>query len=307
MAFFQYSEWIKKKREDLGLSQEELADGICSVPTLSRIENGRRAPSAEHFQRILERLGYSSYYFDNHANDKEFYLHELKHQILRAYVVKDMRRAQKLLKEFEAKSEDNNFNRQFILLYDTLFHTAAYSNEEMLERMEQALRLTCPKYSPSFLPRVLCHEEVTLVNGIANCNALLGRYKEAIRLYQYLKLYFESGSVQSEEVLRTQPMVLYNFSKVLGMAGRYDECIEVCEQGIRIAQETGRVLAMAGTYYNMGWALVKQGNPIDRERAKQAVRRAWQLAEIMGQKASAERYEKFYREHFPDEVLNNCP
>ena len=42
MAVFQLGPILKARREALGLSQEDLADGICAVPTLSRIENGER-------------------------------------------------------------------------------------------------------------------------------------------------------------------------------------------------------------------------------------------------------------------------
>ena len=40
MPIFQFGFMIKHRREELGYTQEDLADGICSVPTLSRIENG---------------------------------------------------------------------------------------------------------------------------------------------------------------------------------------------------------------------------------------------------------------------------
>lgn len=45
MAVFQLGPILKARREELGLSQEDLADGICAVPTLSRIENGERMPT----------------------------------------------------------------------------------------------------------------------------------------------------------------------------------------------------------------------------------------------------------------------
>lgn len=45
MAVFQLGPIIRNRRNVLGLSQEDLADGICSVPTLSRIENGERMPT----------------------------------------------------------------------------------------------------------------------------------------------------------------------------------------------------------------------------------------------------------------------
>lgn len=58
MPIFQFGFMIKQRREELGYTQEDLADGICSVPTLSRIENGDRMPTREHFEMLIQRLGY---------------------------------------------------------------------------------------------------------------------------------------------------------------------------------------------------------------------------------------------------------
>ena len=57
MAVFQLGPIIRNRRTELGLSQEDLADGICSVPTLSRIENGERMPTKNHFEMLMQRLG----------------------------------------------------------------------------------------------------------------------------------------------------------------------------------------------------------------------------------------------------------
>lgn len=53
MPIFQFGFMIKHRREELGYTQEDLADGICSVPTLSRIENGERMPTREHFEMLI--------------------------------------------------------------------------------------------------------------------------------------------------------------------------------------------------------------------------------------------------------------
>lgn len=39
-------EYIKQRRLDLGLTQEQLCDGICEPVTLSRLENGKQTPAA---------------------------------------------------------------------------------------------------------------------------------------------------------------------------------------------------------------------------------------------------------------------
>ena len=52
---------IQELRKGLGLSQEELADGICSPVSISRIENGAQMPSGTVLEALLARLGTSTY------------------------------------------------------------------------------------------------------------------------------------------------------------------------------------------------------------------------------------------------------
>ena len=49
--------YIRQKRQDRGWTQEYLCDGICSVPTLSRIETNDRTPSSSVIKALLEKLG----------------------------------------------------------------------------------------------------------------------------------------------------------------------------------------------------------------------------------------------------------
>lgn len=49
-------EIIRNLRKRHELSQEELAEGICSVVSVSRIENGTQMPSQTILEKILQRL-----------------------------------------------------------------------------------------------------------------------------------------------------------------------------------------------------------------------------------------------------------
>lgn len=48
---------IRKRRQELGLTQEQLCRGICETVTLSRIENGKQTPSRSKLNALLQRLG----------------------------------------------------------------------------------------------------------------------------------------------------------------------------------------------------------------------------------------------------------
>lgn len=69
MPIYKFGYIIRQRREELGYTQEDLAEGICSVPTLSRIENGERLPTKDHFEMLLQRLGFSESILYNYVDE----------------------------------------------------------------------------------------------------------------------------------------------------------------------------------------------------------------------------------------------
>ena len=85
MADTSIGEAIRKKRIELKLTQEELADDICSVGYLSKIENGMREPSNRIVRMLLERLGATQELGFKSGNQVEDFRHNvIRMEIMRA-------------------------------------------------------------------------------------------------------------------------------------------------------------------------------------------------------------------------------
>lgn len=303
MSIYQFGLIIRQRREELGYSQEELSDGICSVPTLSRIENGERMPTKEHFEMLLQRLGYSDTTQDAYVDEQAFLLHELKYKIRQAIILNQTQDAKKLLALYTQKADPaSRIAQQFILLYQTLAEPECYTLAQQLAQLQKAIRLTCPKYDENKFPFLLSYEEALVLNNIAVCRFEMKDTGTAINLLYSLKRYYENRMVNAEEILRTQPMVLYNLSKFLGCAERYDECIEICVLGIRVARETGRCTYLGRMLYNRAWSLLRRNLPGDRESAEASAREALYMATAMAQTASMEHYQRFLAANFPEKA-----
>lgn len=304
MPIFKFGYMIRKKREELGYTQEDLADGICSTTTLSRIENGERMPTKEHFELLIQRLGYSDTTLDCYVDERAFYIHELKFQIRQAIFLGQKYQSKKLLAELEELvREPSAIEMQFIILCQVLIYPDQYDNQATLNMLEKAIKLTCPRYASNRIPHILSYEEIIIINNISACYFHAGNLDEAILMQYKLKQYYESHSINTEEVLRTQPMILYNLSKFLGCAARYNECIEICDYGIRIARETGRCQLLAKLLYNRAWALIRRNAAGDDISAKESARLAFYMACAMSQSDSILHYKKFYEANFPEESL----
>lgn len=301
MSVFQLGPVLRNRREELGLSQEDLADGICAVPTLSRIENGERMPTKNHFEMLMQRLGYSAMSLDCFTDKRDFLVHELKFKIRQAYVVQNFSQARKYLDDLECLIEKKTkIDQQFLTLYQVLLNKTRYETDAKIKKLEDALKLTCPRYACGNIPHVLSYEEIILLNNIAISYNAKGDSNRTISIFYTLKEYYEHHVVSTDEALRTQPMILYNLSKVLGLSGRFDECIEICDLGIRIARTTGRCTALEGTMYNRAWALLKRNHYGDRESARSCLKQAYYFAMAMEKTKEAESLLRFYEDNFLD-------
>ena len=56
MANYKAGDIIRMTRKSAGMSQEDLCFGICSVETLSRIENGKHNVKKETYEQLMKRM-----------------------------------------------------------------------------------------------------------------------------------------------------------------------------------------------------------------------------------------------------------
>lgn len=302
MALYQFGAVIKKRREELFIGQKELAEGICSVPTLSRIENGDRIPSRDTLEMLIQRLGLSDTMLNWIVSEDEFTYYDLKIKLRHAYMQEQFDESRELLNELKKANSDKPLDKQFVLLYTVLLNKKDYTTEQKLEMLEEALRYTSPSYTRDRLPSVLFYEEILVLNNIAIAYHELGETDTTIKILYHIDNFYSRNVIHEEEAWRTQPMILYNLSKYLGMAGRIDECITVCEKGIKLAQRTGRCKSLAQTLFNLSWVLLKRSETGDYEKAKEIAMQAYHMASIMGKDRSKALYTSWIKETFDIEL-----
>jgi len=301
MAVYNIGEYIKTRRKALGITQEDLANGICSVLTLSRIERGTQLPQDCTLVQILQRIGLSSSEMFLAANDKHLFFSQLKFDIRQAYIQENYEEAKKILRDNRDQiSKLSPFDRQTFETIDILLRIRdkQCGESEALERLEAALRLTYPKYSKDNLPRLFTYEEILLLNNIAIRYAHLGDLNTVIDMLYHIKDFYDKKVCDIEEALRTKPMVLYNLSKRLGQAKKYTECISVCEEGINLATKTGRCSCLPQTYYNLSCCLYYRNRPGDMEASLEYMKLAYYSAKGMMRKESEEKYAKLILERY---------
>lgn len=262
-------EVVLQRREQLGLSQQAVCEGLCTVMTLSRFEKGLQTPSRDCVVAILQRLGLPDDRYYAQLTKKEIQLITLRKAVLaccgRFEQSSGEERQQARVEALEKLGElerrvkkGDRINRQFILRIRVALEATegGYSLEKGLETLLEAIRLTSPRFDLDEIGSCLYSaDEAAVINKIAVIYSQSGQRKKAIDIYgQLLKMILKWNPNHSY-----LPLITYNYAQYLGLEGRFKESLEISELGRQtcIRQKhyhllPGFLQTQAECYYSIG-------------------------------------------------------
>lgn len=301
MSNFGIGDFIRRKREEQQYSQGKLSYGICTEKTLSRIEHGQM-PGYFILSGLLQRLGFSEKECQFFISEDEFELVEKKREIVADNTNGNYLQAIEKIRRLEEnpKSADNRFIQQFVLRskavagYEKDGERAAYDSKTQRDMLVRALEMTSPHIRKSVgCDFLFGEEEIKILNQIANSYSEEGNRLKAIEIYRYLFNYIKSHIMDGEIFAVTLPLVAYNYSKCLGLERRYDEAIDVAEQGRRCCIRYNKCRMMGGLLLNLGCVYHDKG---DEEKGKDFILRSYQMYREMERARSCKVVKDYARE-----------
>lgn len=228
-------EYIRCQRKKLGLTQEQICDGICDATTLSRIENGRHTPSKAKINALLQRLGLPDERYYAIESKKDMEIEALKKEVVGCNITDRVKEGFEKIEQLEKLIDaDDCLTKQFVLRSKVLLgkKSGLYSLQEQLDMLSQAIYLTLPLFRLDEIHRFLyTFDEVKIINQIALVYSDMGQHLKAIGIYSQLLKYVRE---HYQEVLPTSGMlqlILYNYARELGLLKHYQESIRVAEEG----------------------------------------------------------------------------
>lgn len=248
MKEFPIGEVIRQRRIELGLTQEELCEGIYEPPTMSRIETGRQTPSRTKLNVLLQRLGLPDDRYYALLSDNETKIADLQKEIVSCNVLGKEKKGLEMINELEeiADPQDTTI-QQFILRSKVILgklengEIKPYSFEQKLEILFQAIHLTSPRFNIEEIDRGLYGlDEVKVINQIALTYSRNDEHKKAIDIYyqllRYIKEHFQN-ILQSGGLL---PLVCYNYARELDLVKRYEDALEIAQLGWQACVQYGQ-------------------------------------------------------------------
>lgn len=248
MQNFFLGDYIKQKRLDLGLTQEQLCDGICEPMTLSRLENGKQTPGRNRINALLQRMGLPDDRYFALLSKNELEMEALQKEIVACNVTERVAEGFEKLAQFEAlATPDDQIAQQFILSSKVLLGRldGRYMPREQIDMLMQAIRLTVPRFDLENIESFLyTKDEITIINQIGLAYSDDGQNKKAAEIYYQLLQYVRKHFKETITLIGALPLVLYNYARVLDLCGRYEE-------GAELAQECRKACIQYGHYQEL--------------------------------------------------------
>lgn len=242
---------IKELRKIVGLTQGELADGICTQALISRIEKGDIYPSATSLYQISKRLGVDvNYFFEIGMTPRLDYVKEVERQLKKLRVKLKYDEILEIVKTEEKNPLFLKDEQNLQLLY---WHKGIYVNEveqnkeEALIILENALALTYNK------KKAMAEREMNIMISMGILEFSRGNYLRALEIYQNVNGALTYNDQLSDKSIKTR--LLYNIARVLTRLGKYQESTMHCEEGIRWIIEEESLYGFAQLNYHIGYNL----------------------------------------------------
>lgn len=264
MATMFIGDYIKRRRKELALTQEQLCEGLCDAATLSRLETGFHSPRRSLLNALLQRLGLPTTRYFAVVTKNELALESLEKEIVACNVQKRWEDGFAKLDQLRTLTDpDDTLTQQFILRSEALLggRTGRYTLPQQLDLLTQALRLTVPRFTLDTMEQFLYStEETKLLNQIAGTYSRMGQSEQALSLLEKTIIYLRAHISEALEGNNVLTMLLFNYARELCIQKQYKACLSVCEETRRICVQYGHYHYLPGALSLRAEALHFLGN-----------------------------------------------
>jgi transcriptional regulator with XRE-family HTH domain len=247
LDFLAIGEKIKELRKLLGLTQIDLAKGICTQAQISKIEKGDVYPYASTLYQISQRLGVDvNYFFDIGSTPRLDYVQEVSRQLKLARRNVNYEE----MKQVVENEEDNPLftqNRKNLQLL--LWHKGIYEYhlngkvEKAFDLLDTAISLTHNKHWTE-------HEvEIFISKGIILFE--VGKLHEALDIYKPAREYLDLLPHLHDETIISR--LYYNLARTMTRLQEIDQSISICKDAILWCVERDNLYLLGELHYHIGY------------------------------------------------------
>ncbi len=210
------------------MTQEALAEGICSPVSVSRIENGNQMPSGKILERLLERLGTGTYQLCNvyYENECQASLHRTLAEIDAQVLAGDFENARTALQQLSTKKMDSANLQHTKMLHAAISMQDSMADEHIEAELVNALRLTKPNIDlADCRSELFSPTEINILVMLTTAKYMVGKNLEAIRTGEEAMFALDRNQSRLSDYKVLQINLAHNLGQIMQDEGRYQEAL----------------------------------------------------------------------------------
>lgn len=297
---------VRMKRYSIHISQEKISDGICSVETISRMENGKQIPIKSNYELLMERMGSSKVRAYSMLTVADFDILDRMKQFEDYIQLFEYEKADKVLISLEKMEEKTLFDQQFLQRARTIvdYRLKRIPVEEFIDRLDKAIKITIPQFDEVNLNSWPFNMQETLaVINMATGYAELGDMNKTVELFNNVLNALNHGYMDRKQSSAFQVSIYTNLSKSYSIMENYNKAIEMAQEGIKLCKKEKMGSSLPLLFYNLAWDMKKQ---IDQEVigienldiCSKYLKEGYYIAGAMNQCYIREIIKKYYDTHY---------
>lgn len=257
MIYYQLGEVVRELRNRQNMTQENLAEGICSVGSIAKIEGGTQMPSGHVAEALLARLGGVSSFFTGFGKEA---------QLL------ELRNYENLLARAKEKGENpgSAFERQ-LYTYVKLIDRQKNGEDHQVVLMElvEILAMSMPLeelYEQNHRRYAYTYLELYILNNIAVQFYYLGCIESSCRILERLDEYLRGRQIDEEIKMHLLPMLHNNLATVKLRHQMYTPAKQMCLDGIYYSINAGMLTPLPYLFGNLSNTLFLLAETVEAQR-----------------------------------------
>ncbi|WP_158318794.1 helix-turn-helix domain-containing protein [Robertmurraya kyonggiensis] len=282
---------MKNIRKRAGMSQKELAAGICSQAQISKIEKDDEIPSAIILNEISKKLGVDmNYFFDIQQSHKIEYINSVKNEVIHLEKLKKYNE----LYEYILKVKKNPFfqegkNLKFIIWHEAIcIHYVEKDSLKAMELLKQGPHLNLNEKGHRY-----SEVDIQIMTSLAVLQKELGINEESeSNFHKALDLLKQLPKVSDQNI---ELKILFGLAQLYTETNRFQDSLLLSQKGIRLCDEIETLYLLGHFQYQVGENLAKLGR---HNEAKQAFNRSCLIFQLQDN----QQYVKLVKEN-EDELL----
>ncbi|UXH43322.1 helix-turn-helix transcriptional regulator [Rossellomorea vietnamensis] len=240
---------IKEMRKVVGITQKELAEGICTQALISRIEKGDIYPSATTLYQIAIKLGVDvNYFFEIGTTPRLDYITEVEKQLRHFRIYREYEEMMELIKTEEKNPLFYKDDEKLQLLY---WHKGIYQFEvekdpsKAFSLLDQAYHLTAHR------KKAMSEREMQILSSKGSMNFTLKHYDSALHYYNQVETAIHKTVPLQDKSIKTK--LYYNIARVLTRMGELEQSTRYCTKAIKWCLEEELLWGVGELHYQIGY------------------------------------------------------